>query len=118
METIRYPWWGRPNGSTAQSASAKKTIPRRPGVQPEALGERRGGGNDRHDAQSGFDCSKLIHQLLLRKNSGTGVRVNADAGGRSSDSQRFPWNERPARRLRRTIAGIGQAFGQPIDLET
>jgi len=24
----------------------------------------------------------------------------------------------PARRLRRTIAGIGQAFGQPIDLET
>ena len=24
----------------------------------------------------------------------------------------------PARRLRRTIAGIGQSFGQPIDLET
>ena len=46
------------------------------------------------------------------------MRVNADAGGRSSDSQRFPWNEQPARRLRRTIASIGQAFGQPIDLET
>src|SRR5216683_3752407 len=47
-----------------------------------------------------------------------GLRVDADAGGRSSDSQRSPWNEQPARRLRRTIASIGQAFGQPIDLET
>ena len=46
------------------------------------------------------------------------MRVDADADGRSSDSQRFPWNEQPARRLRQTIAGIGQAFGQPIDLET
>jgi len=63
--------------------------------------------------RAGFDCSKSLSiDFLLRKNSGTGVRVNADAGGRSSDSQRFPWNERPAGRLRRTIASIGQAFGQ------
>src|SRR5260221_4531215 len=91
MEISDYPWCGRLQWCTAQLAWAQTNITRRPGVQPESLSESRGRGDGRHDAQSGFDCSTLIHQLLLRKNSGTGVRVNADAGGRSSDSQRFPW---------------------------
>src|SRR5258708_31865103 len=89
MEMMGFAGGGRAEGWPPRRAWPKTNPPRRSGVQPESLGERRGRGDDRHDAQSGFDCSKLIHQLLLRKNSGTGARVNADTGDRSWTGSAF-----------------------------